>query len=247
MAGLVLEQLDAFKDRLIDLAKELEVAPLTGRKGKSFCARTSRKHGITEGTMMLLPQVREVNKLLQLMAPHASWMSFALVSHHDVDWHCDSMNSEQSYVVTVNGVRAYLEVDTDVRCMRRGICSSDRSVYFDATRRHKVAVSGKRHAVSFVMCSPARIVPQRYFDGLVDAGFPIGVEGGVYPFAQAFAPVHETSAISPKRNVLEEGPMQDGNREHKVCKGIGAPRCVDEEVGDERRHRTSPRLPHCRG
>eukprot|EP00971_Amphidinium_carterae_P194403 3857701-Amphidinium_carterae.2 len=78
-------------------------------------------------------------------------MSFALVSHHNVEWHVDRMNNAHSYVVTINGTRAFLEVETDVRCMRRSVCTSDRVVYFDATRRHRVNVPGNLYAKSIVM------------------------------------------------------------------------------------------------
>eukprot|EP00971_Amphidinium_carterae_P103867 2056546-Amphidinium_carterae.1 len=86
------------------------------------------------GTIALAPQVREVNRVLRLVAPHETWLSFAFVSHHNVDWHVDRMNNEHSFVVTLNGVRTYLEVDTDVSCMRRAVCTSNRVVYFDAIR-----------------------------------------------------------------------------------------------------------------
>eukprot|EP00971_Amphidinium_carterae_P236045 4684840-Amphidinium_carterae.1 len=125
-------------------------------------------------------------------------MSFALVSHHNVDWHVDRMNNAHSYVITINGVRSFLEVETDVKCMRRAVCTSDRVVYFDATRRHRVNVSGNRYARSIVMHAPSRLVPQPYFDALIDYGFPIGVEGGVYPFAQPYEPRGSTPTPSKR-------------------------------------------------
>eukprot|EP00971_Amphidinium_carterae_P208097 4129199-Amphidinium_carterae.1 len=108
------------------------------------------------------------------------------------------MNNAHSYVVTINGARAFLEVETDVRCMRRSVCTSDRVVYFDATRRHRVNVPGSKYAKSIVMYSPSRLVPQRFFDELIDFGFPIGVEGGVYPFAQPFEPMGRTPTPSKR-------------------------------------------------
>eukprot|EP00971_Amphidinium_carterae_P194402 3857701-Amphidinium_carterae.1 len=60
------------KQQLNEVAALLETAPLNGRKGvdpnvwtRSFGARTSRKHGITEGTYACGPQVQEVNRLLK--------------------------------------------------------------------------------------------------------------------------------------------------------------------------------------
>eukprot|EP00971_Amphidinium_carterae_P066386 1314701-Amphidinium_carterae.1 len=171
------------RDRLNELTTLLEAAPLNGRRGvdpnvwtRSFGARTSRKHGITEGSLALGPQVREVNRLLRLVAPHETWLSFAVVSHHNVDWYVDRMNGEHSYVMTLNGARAFLEIDTDVSCMRRAVCTSDRVVYFDATRRHRPGLFRKGT-----------------LQALSDLGFPIGADGGVYPFAQPF----DVAGITP--------------------------------------------------
>eukprot|EP00971_Amphidinium_carterae_P156658 3105276-Amphidinium_carterae.4 len=202
------------RDRLNELTELLETAPLNGRRGRG-------------PSYALGAEVREVNRLLRLVAPHESWLSFAVVSHHNVNWHVDSMNNEHSFVMTVNGARAYLEVDTDVSCMRRAVCTSDRVVYFDATRRHRVNVAGVRYTRSIVMYSPARLVPQQHFADLIDLGFPIGADGGVYPFAQPFTGVGVTPS-PPKRQT------DRGDRERSVSGKQARVVTVCEECEDDK-------------
>eukprot|EP00971_Amphidinium_carterae_P324689 6452911-Amphidinium_carterae.1 len=241
------------RDRLNELTTLLEAAPLNGRRGvdpnvwtRSFGARTSRKHGITEGSFALAAEVREVNRLLRLVAPHETWLSFAVVSHHNVEWHVDRMNGEHSYVMTLNGARAYLEVETDVSCMRRAVCTSDRVVYFDATRRHRVNVTGGRYARSIVMYSPARLVPQGHFEGLIDLGFPIGADGGVYPFAEPF----DVTGISPpaKRATGTDECCSERGKQARVAEGAfecdGDSSTVDYGYGNHVRDvQLSPTIP----